>query len=175
MFNFLHQTIYLIIYFLINSVAFGLTAVPRMNLIVSLVCRHVLQGIPGEHEPVIVGGHNAQCAAGDMSSKTALVASYGLVIMGIFSAVMSPLMGSLSDKVGRIKVLGINMTGIIFSEIVLLLVASLPEMLDYRWIYLAYAIDGLGGSFATAMSLSSAYVSDCNNEEDRNVHIGEFI
>jgi hypothetical protein len=31
------------------------------------------------------------------------------------------------------------------------------------------------GSFATAMSLSTAYISDCNAEEKRNVHIGKLV
>lgn len=131
------------IYFLINSVAFGLTAVPRINLNVSLVCRHVLDQSTDEHDPVVIGGYNPQCQSGEVSSQTALIASYGTVIAGVFSAVVSPLMGRLSDKVGRTKVLMLNMMGLVGSEVVLVVIAAFPNVFDYRWLFLAYSVDGL--------------------------------
>lgn len=128
----------------------GITAVPRVNLVISLVCRHVLLSSGSSQEPVVIGGFNAHCLTGEVSSETALFASYGTFIAGVLSAVMSTVLNKLSDRVGRVKIIFVSMIGLVTSEIIIVVVAKLPELLDYRFYYLAYAADGLGYACLTA-------------------------
>jgi len=106
--------------------------------------------------PIIVGGHNPQCMASDVSSLVASFMSLGTLIVGGCAAVMGTVLAKLSDRVGRVKVITANTTGLILSEIVLLLVAMAPASLSYRWLYVAYAVDGLRCELSPEPSLWSA-------------------
>ncbi|KAL9096441.1 MAG: hypothetical protein Q9165_001438 [Trypethelium subeluteriae] len=167
--------LYLLFFFLINSLAFGIIAVPRMNLVVSLVCRHALEnnGTP-DSPPVIIGGFNPQCQSDEISSRTALIAARGNIIVGVLAAAISTSMGRLSDRVGRVKVIAFNTLGLIFTEGTLLTIATFPNSLDYRWLYAAYAIDGASGSYALTMAMASAYVSDSCAPSIRSIQIGRL-
>ncbi|KAI9685270.1 MAG: Hippocampus abundant transcript 1 protein [Bathelium mastoideum] len=167
-----HMVFYLLFFFLVNSLAFGLIAVPRINLVISLVCNNALKD--REDEPVVIGGFNPQCQGDEVSSQTALIAARGNIIVGVFAAAISASMGRLSDRIGRVKVIAFNTVGCILTEAALLTIASFPLLLDYRWLYLAYAIDGISGSYALTMAMASAYVSDCCAPSIRSVQIGRL-
>lgn len=122
--------IYLLIFFLMNSLAFGITVVPRINIFTGLVCREVLPltwkpspdnspaaaaSSPGNSTmaaataasgppPVVVGGFNPQCATDAVSSTTAWVASIGGAIGGTLSMISGTWLSVLSDRIGRVKV-----------------------------------------------------------------------
>ncbi|KAL9062266.1 MAG: hypothetical protein Q9157_009076, partial [Trypethelium eluteriae] len=167
--------LYLLFFFLINSLAFGIIAVPRMNLVVSLVCRHALEGNEKpDSPPVIIGGFNPQCQSDEISSRTALIAARGNIIVGVLAAVVSTSMGRLSDRIGRVKVIAFNTVGLILTEGTLLTIATFPMSLDYRWLYAAYAIDGASGSYALTMAMASAYVSDSCAPSIRSIQIGRL-
>ncbi|KAI9710473.1 MAG: Hippocampus abundant transcript 1 protein [Bogoriella megaspora] len=163
---------YLLLFFLINSLAFGLIAVPRMNLVVSLVCVHT----KGHNTtpPIIVGGFNPSCQDDSVSAETALIAARGNIIVGVLAAIVSTTFGRLSDRIGRLKVIAFNTLGLIATEGTLLTIAMNPESLNYRWLYLAYAVDGASGSYALTMAMASAYVSDCCPADERSVQIGRL-
>lgn len=120
------------------------------------MCRHLLNSTPVLSaeglesrtvelvaERVIIGGFNAQCLTSEVSSQTALFASYGTLIAGVLSAVMSTVLSKLSDHVGRVKIMIMSMIGLITSEILIVTVAGFPDIIDYRFYYLAYAADGI--------------------------------
>ncbi|KAF2838561.1 MFS general substrate transporter [Patellaria atrata CBS 101060] len=179
--------IYLLVFFTINSLAFGIVAVPRINLKISLVCRQMISdaGIANVHTlaradeplidpslPVVIGGYNPQCSISEVSSLVALIDSYGHVISGILSAIMCTMLGSLSDRIGRVKIMAGNIVVTILSEAVLVTIAEHPDVFHYYWILLVFAVDGICGSFALVMAMSSAYISDCTAREKRAVYIG---
>lgn len=165
----------MLFFFLINSLAFGLIAVPRMNLVVSLVCRHVLEESGDQAtQPVTIGGYNPQCQDDEVSSQTALVAARGNIIVGVLAAAVSTSMGRLSDRIGRVKVIAFNTLGLVLTEATLVIIAKFPDSLDYRWLYTAYAIDGISGSYALTMAMASAYVSDCCDPSTRSIQIGRL-
>ncbi|KAF2087192.1 MFS general substrate transporter [Saccharata proteae CBS 121410] len=170
------QVIWLIVFFLINSLAFGITAVPRMNLIVSLICRQALgtDTTTNPYPPVVIGGYNPQCMVGDISSLTAKVASYGNIISGLLAIMTSTFLNTLSDRVGRVRIIFINTVGLVGAELVLVVLANSSNNVSSNWLFLAYFMDGLSGSFAVSMSMASAYISDCTAEEKRNVQIGRI-
>ncbi|KAF2144532.1 uncharacterized protein K452DRAFT_143399 [Aplosporella prunicola CBS 121167] len=175
------KVIWLIVFFLINSLAFGIAAVPRINLVVSLICRQTLDsqapgsGDAGSTEPVVIGGHNPQCMEhSEVSSLTALTASYGNVISGVLSICTSTFLSMLSDRVGRIKIIAYSAVVLLCAEAVLVVLANSSASVSYKWLYLAYLLDGLAGSFSVIMAMASAYISDCTAQEQRNVEVGRM-
>ncbi|KAF2758129.1 MFS general substrate transporter [Pseudovirgaria hyperparasitica] len=169
------STNYLVVFFLINSLAFGLTAVPRINLFVSLVCKHVLtRDASADPSSVVLGGFNQQCQIDAVSSRVAVVMSTGEVVAGVCSALVTGFLGRLSDRVGRLVVLKYIYGMRVVTEVVMVGVVLGDGWVDWRWIYMAFLVDGLGGTVAAAMGISSAYVSDCNPPERRNMLIGRM-
>ncbi|KAK8196974.1 major facilitator superfamily domain-containing protein, partial [Phyllosticta capitalensis] len=196
--------IYLLIFFLMNSLAFGITVVPRINIFTGLVCREVLPltwkpspdnspaaaaSSPGNSTtaaataasgppPVVVGGFNPQCATDAVSSTTAWVASIGGAIGGTLSMISGTWLSVLSDRIGRVKVVMYCAVVMLAAEAMLIALAraaangeSLAPF-GYRWLWLIWVVDGLSGTFSTVMSMASAYISDTEPEDRRNVQQG---
>jgi len=93
---------------------------------------------------------------------------------GIFSAIVSPHLGALSDRYGRIKVLvGISF-GAFAMEIITVVIGRNPTEISVYWMLLGAFLDGISGSFTTGMALAFAYASDCTPSERRNVAFGYF-
>lgn len=58
--------------------------------------------------------------------------------------------------------------------LITIVVGSYPETFSVYWMLVGYLLDGLCGSFTSAMGISLAYASDCTAPERRNVAIGYF-
>ncbi|KAI9733247.1 MAG: hypothetical protein M1834_003331 [Cirrosporium novae-zelandiae] len=165
--------------FALTTLAFGGLVVPRINLILTLICRQRLQeraiNDPGfQFNAIILGGDNPQCNTPEIQSLVAKFTLYGNLIGGILSAVTSPKFGALSDRYGRTKLLGITTSGLIMSEVITIMVATNPEVVSYQWLLLGFALDGLSGSFAASMAITHSYATDCTPPERRNVVFGWF-
>ena len=159
--------------------AFGGTIVPRVNLIVSLVCEEYfsemsLRDPSFSMMPVILGDENPQCRIPEVQSLVSKFTLYCNLASGLLSAVVSPKLGVLSDRYGRKWMLAITVLGTLLCEAVIVMVARCPDTFSVNWILLGYTIDGLGGSFIAAMALSFAYASDCSPPDKRNVAFGYF-
>ncbi|GME36401.1 MFS transporter [Neofusicoccum parvum] len=137
------RVIWLTVFFLMNSLAFGIAVVPRVNLVVSLICRQSLPPAAADAAPVVVGGFNPQCQAEAVSSTTAMVQSAGNVISGVLSMGVSAFLNALSDRVGRVRVIAYAATVLGAVECVYVVLAKTPVGTSYRWLYLAYTLDGL--------------------------------
>ena len=165
--------------YFIFTLAFGGTLVPRINLIVSLVCKEYfsersLRDPSFAMMPVILGDDNPQCRIPEVQSLVSKFTLYCNLISGLLAAIVSPKMGALSDRYGRKSMLGVTVLGTLLCEIVIVVVARCPDTLSINWLLLGYAFDGLGGSFIAAMALSFAYASDCTSPDKRNVGFGYF-
>ncbi|KAL9102356.1 MAG: hypothetical protein Q9163_002478 [Psora crenata] len=152
---------------------------PSINLILSLICREYfsersMQDPTFHMMPVIQGQDNPQCQIPEIQSLVSKFTLYGSLISGILSAIITPKLGALSDQYGRIKMLGVTVTGMVISETVFILVATYTDMLSVNWILVGYIFDGLGGSFIAAMALTYSYASDCAAPEKRNVVFGYY-
>lgn len=174
---------------------------PRTNVLISLICRKMLAGahptesedasrllrrhgggmkmnetMTGDHSSssIIVGDYNPQCATDDIESAAAMLNLWGNLIAGILGAIVSPLWGKLSDRYGRIKVLAAVASVFLASEILVVLIARFPDVLDLNWVYLTFTLEGFSGSFILIMALASSYAADCTKLEDRNVALGWF-
>ena len=146
--------------------AYGATIVPRLNLILSIICKQYeakrMSQDPGFHLlPVIHGAENPQCKIPEVQSLVSKFMLYLQLFSGLLSAIVSPSLGVLSDRYGRKIVIAGSTIGLVIFETITILVARNPETFSVYWMLLGAAADGLGGSFTTAMALSIAYASDC--------------
>ncbi|CAD6566672.1 MAG: hypothetical protein ASARMPRED_000102 [Alectoria sarmentosa] len=165
-------------YFLF-TLAYGGTLVPRINLILSLICEEYfseksLHDPSFQMMPIILGGENPQCRIPEIQSLVAKFTLYCNLVSGLLSAIVSPKLGALSDRYGRKWMISVTIIGSILCEIVIVVVARYPDIFSVNWILLGYAFDGLGGSFIAAMALSFAYASDCTAPDKRNVVFGYY-
>ncbi|KAL1842896.1 hypothetical protein VTJ49DRAFT_3913 [Mycothermus thermophilus] len=161
----------------IFTLAFGGSVVPRLNLIIDLVCKHYFADRSARDPdftfaPVIPGGNNRQCFIPDVQRQ---VANFGMalsVLIGSLSSLTAPKLGSLSDRYGRKPMMVVCAIGGIMSEIITILAAKFPDIISFRWLLLGGFFEGLTGSFTAGSVLSHAYTSDCTPPSKRGVAIG---
>ncbi|KAI9765806.1 MAG: Hippocampus abundant transcript 1 protein [Geoglossum simile] len=187
--------------FLLFNLAMGATSMPRTNVLISLICRKILFSAPlgpsgsteqqlsarhgvghsmgmnttsGNYSSIVIGDHNPQCSINTVESATAMLTLWGNLIAGILGAIASPFWGRLSDRYGRVKPLAAASTVILSSEVVVVLIATLPDVISLNWVYLAFILEGFSGSFILIMALASSYAADCTRDSERNVALGWF-
>ena len=174
------QVYWLLPPFFLFTISFGGILVPKLNLILELICRDYLADTtakdPTSHPgPVVFGTDNEQCRHMDEVQRR--VASFTLwqgIIAGLLSAITSPLLGRLSDLYGRKKILACTGIGYLVAESLTIFVAKNPDMVSVNWILVGSVFDGLCGSFTAAMAIIFAYASDCTAPARRSVVFGYF-
>lgn len=159
--------------------AFGGILVPKTYLILNLICKEYLSEQASKDPtfhflPVVLGEENPQCRDPHVQSRVANFNLYMNFLSGLFSAIVSPHLGSLSDRIGRKKVMVWASLGAFAQEIITIIVGSTDGEVSVYWLLLGGLIDGLCGSFTTALALAFAYASDCSPPERRNVAFGYF-
>ncbi|KAH0846322.1 Major Facilitator Superfamily protein [Fonsecaea pedrosoi] len=160
-------------------IAFGGIIVPKTYLILDLICKDYLSEQASKNPnfkflPVVLGEENPQCRDPNVQSRVANFNLYINLLSGIFSAVISPHLGSLSDRIGRKKVMVTASLGALAAEIITIIVGQTNGQVSVYWLLLGGLIDGLCGSFTTALALAFAYASDCSSPERRAVAFGYF-
>lgn len=157
--------------FLLFNLAMGATVMPRTNIVVSLICRKVLSSAYADsddsmqhtrrHEAdtmaqamnstanntaggaVVIGDYNPQCSIDSVASATAMLQLYGNLIAGILAAIAAPIGGKLSDRYGRIRPLAAASSVSLVSEIMMIVIAKLPDTFSVNWIYITFLLEGL--------------------------------
>ncbi|MCJ1320493.1 hypothetical protein MMC15_005833 [Xylographa vitiligo] len=165
--------------FLISSLAFGGIVVPKLNLIIALVCRDYLSDRSVSEPdftflPVEIGFDNPQCNIAEVQALVANFTLYAALISGSLAAITSPKLGALSDRHGRKKVIAFTTFGLLFSEIITIITASYPETFSYYWLLVGFGLDGLCGSFIAAMAITNAYAADCTEPSKQSVAFARF-
>ncbi|OXV12048.1 hypothetical protein Egran_00191 [Elaphomyces granulatus] len=161
------------------SLAFGGMIVPKLNLVLTIICRdyfsdRALENPQFTYLPVVFGKDNGQCQIPEVHSLTAQFQLYYSLVSGILSAMVSPRLGHLSDRYGRRVVLALSAFGVLFGEIFTVIVAARAEDAPVNLLLVGAFVDGLSGSFTSVMALVQSYASDCTPPERRNVTFGYF-
>jgi MFS family permease len=159
------------------AIAFGAIIVPRLNLVLSLICREYLQdkalNDPNfTFAPVLLAEDNPQCQIPEIQALSTKFMLYVGLISGILAAITSPKIGSLSDRYGRKPMLVFTSMGALLSEITFILCAKFPDQIHYSWVLLGSVLDGLCGSFIANFAISHSYVADVTHPSKRAVAFG---
>lgn len=138
----------------------------KLNLITDLVCEQhfadeAMRDPTFTFMPVVLGKDNPQCDTPEVSALTSEFLLVGMLLSGLFSAIIAPLLGAYSDRHGRLHVIAVSSLGIMLGEIITIVVAKNSDVLSVYWILLGYLLEGVAGSFTTGMAVSNAYASDC--------------
>ena len=155
--------------FLLFNLAMGATMMPRTNVVISLICRKILSAYADSGDnmqtirrhgtdtmahamdgtanhtagTVVIGDYNPQCSIDSVESATAMLQLYGNLVAGILGAITAPIWGKLSDRYGRIRPLAAASTVILVSEIMMIIIAKLPDTFSVNWIYITFFLEGL--------------------------------
>ncbi|KAF1967764.1 MFS general substrate transporter [Bimuria novae-zelandiae CBS 107.79] len=159
--------------FMLFTMAFGAIIVPKLNLIMDLVCDQYYASSPDPISGPMDPGSD-RCRTDAVSSRSSLFLLYGNLCSGILAAITSPKLGALSDRYGRKKLLVFTTLGALLGEALTILAAKYPETVHVNWILVGYALDGLSGSFIVGMALAHSYATDCTSPQRRNVAFGYF-
>ncbi|KAF2126051.1 MFS general substrate transporter [Dothidotthia symphoricarpi CBS 119687] len=162
--------------FLLFTIAFGGVIVPKINLIMDLVCEeyYASQGPNPASGPMDPGQQSDRCRNDDVSSRSSLFLLYGSLCAGILAAVTSPKLCALSDRYGRKNFMIFNTCTALFGEVLTILAAKYPDVVHVNWILVGYAFEGLGGSFIVGMALAHSYASDCVSPQKRSTAFSYF-
>jgi MFS family permease len=162
---------------LIFAIAFGGIIVPRLNLVVSLICREYLAERSVEDPrftfaPVVLSGDNPQCRIAEVQALSSKFMLYLTLIGGILAAVSSPKIGTLSDRYGRTPLLAITSVGGLISEVITILAAKYPDDIRYTWLLAGAVTDGICGSFIAGWAMTHSYATDTTPPAKRAVAFG---
>lgn len=163
--------------FLLFTLAFGAIVVPKINLIMDLVCEEYYASALDPNGDPISGPMDPgtdRCQNDAVSSRSSLFLLYGSLCSGILAAITSPKLGALSDRFGRKSFMVLNTCGMLLGEVLTILAAKFPETVHVNWILVGYALEGLSGSFIVGMALAHSYASDCVAPQKRNVAFAYF-
>ncbi|KJZ79761.1 hypothetical protein HIM_00475 [Hirsutella minnesotensis 3608] len=156
------------------TLAFGGILVPKLNLILDLVCQRYFadRALTDPRHPIVLGSDNPQCRIPEVQKEVATLMLVINFVTGGLSAIVAPRLGQLSDRYGRSKLLAVASCGGLVSEFITILAAKFPLAINYRWMVLGAMFDGLTGSFTAGSILSQSYTSDCTAPSKRAVAIG---
>ena len=160
--------------FLLFTIAFGGVVVPKINLIMDLVCDDYYASLGTDPISGPMDPGQDRCQNDAVSSRSSLFLLYGNLCSGILAAITSPKLGALSDRYGRKKFMVLNTCGALLGEVLTILAAKFPETVHVNWILVGYCLEGITGSFIVGMALAHSYASDCVSPQRRNVAFSYF-
>lgn len=161
----------------IFTLAFGSVIVPKLNLILDLVCQQYFASQKLLHasesfSPIVLGTDNPQCRNPEVQKHVATFMLAMNLCTGLLSAFAAPRLGHLSDRFGRRQLLALASCGGLLGEVITIFAAKFPQTVDYRWLVLGAVFDGVTGSFTAGNILTQSYTSDCTPPSKRAVAIG---
>jgi len=100
---------------------------------------------------------------GGTVSRTAAIYGATAVVFSLMQFLFAPLMGALSDRYGRRRVMLVALTGLGLDNIFLALAPTIG------WMFFGRA---LGGIFGATVSIANAYIADTTTSKDRAAAYG---
>jgi hypothetical protein len=163
--------------FAFSALAFGGVIVPKVNLVLNLVChQHLLEQDASHGKAFVFSAEiDDRCRTPEIQATVATFKLWMSLISGSLAAIVAPKLGALSDRYGRTLLLAFpTVSGQIINELITIACARSPDSIPYHWLLVGSIFDGLGGSFIASMALSHSYAADCTPVHNRNVVFGYF-
>jgi len=161
--------------FALSALAFGGVIVPKVNLVLELICHDYLKEQSLIDTPFVFShSPNDKCRIPEVQSRVSIFKLSMSVISGSMAAIIAPKLGELSDRYGRLPMIVWINSGMIINEIITIFAAQFPDTVSVYWMLVGSIFDGLGGSFIAAMAISHSYAADCTPASRRNVVFGYF-
>lgn len=145
---------------------FGVLAIPEFNATLSLIChqKHSRRR-PGESDST---EELTQCFANKHAqSDLSRFLIYGQMTAGLLSAFATPILSSLSDRIGRKPILASAVVGPLLYEMLMAFILRYPDRIDMHWLLVGYAMEGLSGTMITATATSQTYITDLTQHTSR--------
>lgn len=156
----------------------GAVSVPKLNVILNLICRqYQLPKSDHDGSPIFslhstIGDDNKQCQTDEVHKLLARFMAYANLISGTLCAFSSPRLGALSDRYGRRLILAVTALGMLLGDVITLTAASFPDSISVYWILVEFAFGGLAGSFIATMAVIQSYAADCTPPAKRSIVFG---
>ncbi|CAG7988688.1 unnamed protein product [Penicillium nalgiovense] len=154
--------------FTIYELIFGVLVVPEFNATFALICHQRYSPIQGDRPRTDLSTELEQCFANTHAqSDLSQFLIYAQVTAGLLGAFSTPILGSLSDRVGRKPILACTVIGPLLYEILMVIVLRHPDSIDMHWLLVGYAMEGLSGTMIAASSTSQTYITDLTQPSAR--------
>jgi MFS family permease len=158
-----------------SALAFGGVIVPKVNLVLTLICHNYLKGGSSLDPSNIFSSEiGDECRIPEVQSRVSIFKLAMSAISGSLAAIVAPKLGALSDRYGRTPMIVWINCGMIINEIITIFCAKFPDTVSVNWILVGAVFDGLGGSFIASMAISHSYAADCTPSSKRSVVFGYF-
>ena len=160
--------------FLLYCLAVGAIAVPKLNIILNLICYQRDLSPDSQFHLVPSKATNEKCHNSTVQSHMARFMLFANLTSGCLCALTSPRLGALSDRYGRKKIMAFTATGMLLGDVITIIVALLPDQISVYWILLEFAFGGLAGTFVATLAVVQSYAADCTPLEGRATAFGHF-
>ncbi|EXJ86625.1 hypothetical protein A1O3_03578 [Capronia epimyces CBS 606.96] len=151
--------------FLIYCLAVGAVAVPKINIILALMC---LKSRPGDTDRNWKNISRGEiCTDPTVYAEMGWFVGCGNLLSGILCAVSSPCLGAWSDRYGRKPFIAFSALGMFCGDVISVVAAWFPNRISVYWILLEFVIGGLTGAFLTIIALTQSYITDITPAEKR--------
>ena len=148
--------------FLLYCLAVGAVAVPKINIILALMC---VRNQSTRHSRGITG--DDLCTTPAIHEEMGRFMMYANLMSGILCAFSSPRLGALSDRLGRKPLIAFSALGMLMGDVISVTAALVPDKISVYWILLEFVIGGLTGAFVTTVVFVQSYATDCTPQKER--------
>ncbi|KAK9478554.1 major facilitator superfamily domain-containing protein [Lipomyces japonicus] len=172
----------LLIYWFLFTIAFGGNVTPKINIVLSLVCREFYSQNPetdsflvsaiGKVVKALTGDIDDSCQIAPIHAKASTVNLWVSLTVGAFGTLSSPYIGSFSDRFGRKPLLIVATLGPLFSDIVVIFATKSLYLKSYYLFIVAAAVEGSTGAYVAVSAICHSYVTDCTPPEKRAAAFG---
>ncbi|KAK9475865.1 major facilitator superfamily domain-containing protein [Lipomyces japonicus] len=162
--------------FFLLTVSFGGLIAPKLDLLLSLFCRvyYADQQVSGQDLLTILADTERNCQTAEIHARVSKFQLTVNLIHGVLSAVISPKLGVLSDRIGRTPILALSAMGPLISNVILILASKSTSIFVYRWFLVGAVFEGLCGGVTVMMTAAHSYATDCTSPEQRASVFGLF-
>ncbi|KAK9247606.1 major facilitator superfamily domain-containing protein [Lipomyces tetrasporus] len=171
-------TIYhLLVPFTLFTIAFGGNLAPKINIILTLVCREYYAKQQGMLEPAVAlwaerlagsdvvrafdGDVDEICQVAKVHATASTVTMWVGLLTGLLGTFTSAWLGALSDRIGRRPVLMIGVLGPFLADLTIIIAARWSNLKSYNLYFLAAFFDGGTGSYILVVAMCHSYATDC--------------